>query len=190
MPDTLHQLPSSTRRVLTFGQVLIALALLLFAVTVTYLLVTVASVGDKPHLIDDGIRVELEGFEYEGNIGTPMRFFSIALMFFSSLPGIFALWVTFGLFAAYRRGEVFTVRSAKRLNLIGWLIFALAPVSILAGLIANAAFAHWAEPGDVSVNLSFEEGDIYALIFGLLVVIVSHAMKQAVSISEENKEFV
>jgi len=177
-------------RVLTIGQVIVVLGLLVFSAALIHEIIAVSKSGSGPHQIDEAIRTTFMNEPYTGTFSKPMRFLSLVFMVVESISGILAFWMSFGLFAAYKRGEIFTLRSAKRLNLIGWLIFALAPLSILTNLVGKAIYMRWIDPTDITVSLQFEDGDFYAVVFGLLIVIVSHVMKQAIAISEENKEFV
>lgn len=190
MTYPLHSLPASSRRVLFFGQALIVLGLCLFAGSLIAVFVQIIGSGPEPHFIDDAIRSEFIGDTYDGVFSKTMRFLTIPFMLLGSISGILALVLAFRLFQAYKRGEVFTPRTAWLLNHIGWLIAALAPLSMLTYTVAVAVYSWWIEPGDLTVHIKLEEGDIYALVFGLLIVIVSHVMRQAIAINEENKGFV
>ena len=94
------------------------------------------------------------------------------------------------LVAGYLRGDVFTLEAANRFRVIGWMIALLFPIGVLCQTIAHMLVTLWTSPGRLSIEIGIGDGDVFALVFGLLIVVVGHVMYQAIAISEENKSFV
>ena len=103
--------------------------------------------------------------------------------------------MSFALFRGFRRGGVFNLQSALRLRKIGWIIFALAPVSMLSEALGTLAVTCLSNCGndiadDVRISVSFDDTDVYALVIGLLIVAVGHIFVEAVRLSDENEAFI
>ncbi|GFE48484.1 hypothetical protein So717_02370 [Roseobacter cerasinus] len=95
------------------------------------------------------------------------------------------------LFAGIRDGSgIFTERTALRLRRVGWVLVLIAPVSMIVDGIAGATLRYWADPTGITFRLGAEEGDIYAIILGLMLVALGHIMGDAAHLAEENKAFV
>ncbi len=118
------------------------------------------------------------------------RLLGITLLFAPTLIGIIALGSAFNLFAGYRRNEIFTKAAAARLRFIGWMVVLLSPVNQIAQTLGTAFFSPLEEPGRVRVEVSFTDTDIYAIVFGLLIVVIGHIMYEATNLSDENRSFV
>lgn len=109
--------------------------------------------------------------------------------------GFWFCCVAYALFKGFRVDGVFTLKAALRLRKIGWLIFVLAPVSILSELLGILALTCLSNCGnaiadDVRITLSLNDTDVYALVIGLLIIAVGHIFVEAVRLSEENEAFV
>lgn len=145
-----------------------------------------------------------EGFDLAEEIGVgevvgQLDFAGRAVgLFFWLTTDVLGLWfccVAFALFRGFRRSGVFTLNAAKRLRKIGWLVFALAPVSMMSELAGTLAVSCLSNCGnaiadDVQISVSFEDTDVYAMVIGLLIVAVGHVFVEAVRLSEENQAFV
>lgn len=67
---------------------------------------------------------------------------------------------------------------------------AVAPISTVVEMLAVGYLARIANPAKVVVDVSLDDGDIYAIVFGLLILVVGHVMYEAVKLFDENKSFV
>ena len=106
------------------------------------------------------------------------------------IVGLFGLCAAQQLFYGYRQGRIFTSDAANRLTNVGWAVFLLAPFYIVANTASVLVLTMYSGPGQHRLSLSFDEGDIFALVFGLLIVVVGRILHEAALISEENKSFV
>lgn len=123
------------------------------------------------------------------------RAVALAFWFMTDAIGFWFCCVAFALFKGFRGEGVFTLKAALRLRKIGWLIFALAPVSILSETIGVFAVTCLNNCGnaiadDVRVKVSLNDTDVYALVIGLLIIAVGHIFVEAVRLSDENEAFV
>ncbi|MCG8558603.1 MAG: DUF2975 domain-containing protein [Hyphomicrobiales bacterium] len=119
-----------------------------------------------------------------------VRTVAYALAMVPFLVGLYALGRARQLFQGYRCGEVFTSSAAKRLSTVGWAVFALAPVSILTKSIALLTMTWLNAPKARYFGIGLEQTDIFAIVFGLLLVVVGHILHEAALIAEENKSFI
>ncbi|MGH1577238.1 DUF2975 domain-containing protein [Planktotalea sp.] len=146
----------------------------------------------------------LQGFDLAQEIGVSavtgeLSFAARAVgLFFWLMTDLLGLWfccVAFALFRGFRSGGVFTLSAALHLRKIGWLIFALAPVSLISEALGTLAVTCLSNCGneianDVQISVSFDDTDVYALVIGVLIVAVGHIFVEAVRISDENNAFV
>ena len=108
----------------------------------------------------------------------------------TTLVGLIALALVRRLFTGYRRGEIFAPAAATRLGRLGWMVLALAPVSILSQSLAVLA-ATWANPpGQRQLTIDIADSDIYAVVIGLAIVAMARVMGEAARMAEENAGFV
>lgn len=177
----------STKRLLRWAQVATLGGLAIFVFAFSYFIY--ASLSDSSFF--DGQLVEL--FE-DPNITGPFtnmeRLTAVGLMLIEDSTGILALWASFRLFTEYRRGNVFTLLAAARLRFIGWMVVLLTPIDMVVETVGTALFTYWAHPGKVNISISFEDVHVFALVFGLVIVVIGHVMYQAIAISDENSAFV
>ncbi|MEM9637027.1 MAG: DUF2975 domain-containing protein [Pseudomonadota bacterium] len=95
------------------------------------------------------------------------------------------------LFVGIREGSgIFTQKTAIRLRRIGWVLVLIAPVSMIVDGIARAILRYWADPTAITLGFGAQDGDIYAIILGLMLVALGHIMVDAAHLAEENKAFV
>jgi hypothetical protein len=104
--------------------------------------------------------------------------------------GIAMLWQVRALFITYRDGAVFTAAAASRLRLIGWIVLALAPVSILGNLLGGMSVSAWITGDAVHGQIAIQDADIYAIVIGMVIVSVGHVMTRAAELDAENRAFV
>ncbi len=108
----------------------------------------------------------------------------------SMFPGVIGFCVATELFSSFSKGEVFTSVAAGRISLIGWALVALPLADTIGNLLISGILALFKTIGEVSFTVDFDEGDLMAIVFGLLFVILGRVMMEAVKISEENKQFI
>ncbi|MCV3272982.1 DUF2975 domain-containing protein [Roseobacter sinensis] len=95
------------------------------------------------------------------------------------------------LFSGLRAGTgIFTETTAIRLRRIGWVLVLIIPVSMVVDGIARALLRYWADPTGITFGIGFQDGDIYAVILGLMLVALGHIMVDAAHMAEENRAFV
>lgn len=108
----------------------------------------------------------------------------------TDILGVIMLMTVRQLFVGIRTVGIFTRLSAVQLRRIGWLLFSLGPVSIVLNAIAGSLMQYWANPTQVSVEISIEDADIYAIVIGLVIIAVSHIMVSAAQMSEDHNAIV
>ncbi len=126
----------------------------------------------------------------QADFTSSQRLVGVMFALASDCLGLLGLYTARRLFAGYQRGDVFTALAATRLKLIGWVVVLLAPVSQLAQTAGILYFTQIVTPGRMRVDVSIEDSDVYAIVFGLLIVVVGYVMYEAVRISDENESFV
>lgn len=136
------------------------------------------------------LREELSAEGFAGPIPAGVRALAYGLGLPPVLVGLFATDRARALFAGYRRGEIFTEQAAARLVSIGWAVFALAPVTLTAQMCASLAVSAVDPVGGTHLAVDFGDGDLYAVVFGLLLVAVGRVLHQAAALAEENRAFV
>ncbi len=149
------------------------LYLLIFQTSAFDLLMQQAVIGDVPVTLTQVIR-------------------GIAFVFlvFPLLLCIYLLYNSFNLFQRYKQGDVLTVKSCKTLSKIGWITVLLAPIYTFNETMFSLVVTMFNKPNQRILAVQVDETDILAILIGLLLVIVSHIMRHAVSIAEENKSFI
>ncbi len=114
---------------------------------------------------------------------------------------LFALYWARELFKGYGRGEIFTEFSALRLGRIGWMITFLAPIGFISDYTLLKTILVAAAPGGAVVSfgapdlaliayISVGELDAFAIVIGLLIVLVGRILSEASKISDENRSFI
>lgn len=180
-----HQLSPVITRYARYGEWAATLGLFMFVAAGVYTLHQ-AMVGtlDPNQVFDLGVD------KYEPNF-SGAKLWIIALI--ASVQGImgFILFLTArALFIGIRTMGVFVQNTARRLRIIGWTIVVMAPASILSELILTALMRWWADNSEFTVQISIADTDFYAVVTGLLLVVVSQIMLEAIRIHEENGAFV
>ena len=179
--------PGKIASLALYAQVAAGAGLALFAGIFAWLFYVV--IFDAP--LADWFLLDQIGHDKNGlRLSAMQRTGITGLFVLHELFGIGALIAACNLFSGYRKGAIFTAVSAKRLALVGWAVVALAPVSTLAETLAEAWLARIISPAATKIDISLSENDVYAIVFGLLIVVVGHIMHEAVKLSDENQSFV
>lgn len=141
------------------------------------------------------LAAELGLRDITGDLGFAARAVGLFFWLMTDALGLWFCCIAYALFRGFRSEGVFTLHAALRLRRIGWLVIALAPVSILSELLGTLAISCISNCGnaiadDVRISVSFDDTDVYALVIGLLILAVGHIFVEAVRLSDENKAFV
>lgn len=108
----------------------------------------------------------------------------------SMFPGVVGFYVATQLFSSFSKGEVFTSSAAGKISVIGWVLVALPSAGIIGGLLISGILFLFKTAGSVNVTVNFEDGDLMAIVFGLLFVILGRIMVEAAKLSDENRQFI
>lgn len=108
----------------------------------------------------------------------------------SEIIAFVMLFKTRALFYGIRSDGIFTDLNARRIRHIGWIVLALAPVSILVDTGTIFLLRRWRDVTDVHIDISLSDGDLYALVVGLVLVALGHIMVDATRIHAENRAFI
>ncbi|MEE9375940.1 MAG: DUF2975 domain-containing protein [Rhizobiaceae bacterium] len=187
MIEKTHPLPRSARRLLwvTRGVCAFSLIVLLGVVVVTYGLIFVNGTT-----IDQLVSKELFPAGVVKTLSLGQRLSMVTLLNSAMITGYIGLWLSFVLFGAYLRGNIFTMKSAARLRIIGWMVLLIPIVNTITQNLVVYLANLWFPTVRVPFEVTLEDSDLFAIAFGLLIVVVGHVMYQAIAISEENDSFV
>lgn len=94
------------------------------------------------------------------------------------------------LMALFEKGFVFTERAAFEITRIGWYVALIAPVSIGCMTLGSVLLTWGNGPGQRALNFQLGVGDILALSYGGLLIIIGVVMQEAAKISDEHRQFV
>ncbi len=175
------------RKLARLGQVAVLLGAGLFAFAMC---LAALDLLEAPENAREILRQEFE-LERIGKGAASWHLLVAALLYFASdLVGMLMLVVSYKLFRGVRGEGVFTLDVGKRLRRIGGLLLAIVPVSIVSNTLAVMVLSLANPAGHRIVRVSVGDSDVYAVIIGLLLLIVGHIMVEAVRIADENKAFV
>ena len=114
---------------------------------------------------------------------------------------LFALYWARELFRGYGRGEIFAEVAAMRLGKVGWMVTLLAPIGFIADFSVLKTVVVAAAPMETGLSfsgadfalmafISVSELDAFAIVIGLLIVLVGRILSEASKISDENRSFI
>ena len=89
-----------------------------------------------------------------------------------------------------RDPHAFTIGTGRRLRRIGLILLAIAPVNILSFTLGGMVISAWATGDSLHGAVAIEDGDLYAIVVGLVITATGHMMLEAQRLSEENQSFV
>ncbi|MCI4662431.1 MAG: DUF2975 domain-containing protein [Neomegalonema sp.] len=176
---------SRVYRLARFGEIIAILGMVVIAGAIAYQLYLMAA--NDPQ-IDAPLRAALEPQGIVGVVTPLVRRSAYFLWVLMPLVGLIGLNHTRRLFRGYQRDEIFTPEAANRLSSVGWAVMALSPVATLADTLV--VYLYSAAAGDAKGTISIDDTDIFAIVFGLLLVVVGRVFHEAARIAQENKEFV
>ena len=121
---------------------------------------------------------------------SPSQLLLITLLWISTdILGLYFLFQVHLLFRSFLRPHLFTADVQRRMRCIGWIIFSMAPVSILSTCIAGMFVSVW-KTDSLRISIGIDGANVYAIIIGLVIAAVSHIMLEASRLSDENRAFV
>lgn len=165
--------------------ILLGVGLFLFAICLAAL-----DLMEAPERAREVLRDEYD-LEKVGLSTTTWQLILAALFHFASdIVGLIMLFLSYQLFRGIRSDGVFTLDVGLRLRRIGGLLLALVPVSIISNTLGVLVLSLSNPSGQRIVRVSVDDSDVYAVIIGVLLLIVGHIMVEAVRIADENKAFV
>jgi hypothetical protein len=182
--------PSARDRLLTtatWGVWLTTLVLALLVGVIVYFLWT--SLSDSDALS----RLLMEQLELLGPaplLGTGQAVTLTVMWLLTDVIGLLMLLQTRALFAGIKRRGAFTDQTGVRLRTVGWLVFALGPVSVVINAGCAMLMNYWRDPTGLSTDISISDGDLYAMVIGLVIVAVGHIMVDATRLDAENRSFI
>lgn len=185
--EDLRPVPPHIRKLARIAQIAAVLGIVSIVLSILYsgyLVLTGA-----PHL-DEIIHKELAVGGLTGTITPLTRWLAFLLGLLPLASGLLGLCFASELFAGYRKGEIFTAAAANRLSAVGWAVVLLAPAYILSNSASVLVLTMLNEPGARHFTVEIDEGDIFALVFGLLIVVVGRILHEAAKMADENKSFV
>ncbi len=184
--DTL-QLPKNVKRIVFFARLAAQIGMMLIAAMIVFSLYCLFF---DPSVIDTYIKEAFLSPDAPIKLSFWERVLGLGLVIVIDILGFVAFCYAYKLLTDYQNGDIFTLASSAKIRLIGWLIVALSAVDKIVVLVGVLIFGYLQTPKGVTIRFEVEEQDIYAIIFGLLVVVIGHVMYQAVLISDENKAII
>jgi hypothetical protein len=103
---------------------------------------------------------------------------------------MYGLWQARALFDSFARGEVFDESSARRLQAFAMSVFAQALLGPMTVIGLSLAFSIANPPGQRFVAVTLSMQDYMAVIVGGILWAITHAMREATRLSDENASFV
>ncbi|MCB8821265.1 DUF2975 domain-containing protein [Microvirga rosea] len=103
---------------------------------------------------------------------------------------MFGLWQVRCLFDSIAQGEVFSLKSADRLQAFAITVFAQALLGPLSVIGLSLVFSLANPPGQRFVAVTLSAQDYMAIVIGGVLWAVTYAMREATRLAEENASFI
>jgi Protein of unknown function (DUF2975) len=103
---------------------------------------------------------------------------------------LYGLWQVRALFRDFALGRVFTVETARRLQLFAGTVFAQAVLGPLSSAGLLLAFSSNDPAGTSRFGMALSTDDYLALIVGGVLLAIAWAMREAAQMADENASFV
>jgi hypothetical protein len=103
---------------------------------------------------------------------------------------IYGLLAARRMFGEFARGEVFTERAARHLQIFAATVLAQAPLGPLTAAGFSAALSLGNPPDQRALTIAFSINDYFALIVGGVLFAAATVMREAAHLADENKGFV
>lgn len=103
---------------------------------------------------------------------------------------IYGLFAARRMFKAFARGEIFTERAARHLQVFAATVLAQAPLGPFTAAGFSAALSLGNPPDERALIIAFSINDYFALIVGGVLLAAATVMREAAHLADENKGFV
>ena len=103
---------------------------------------------------------------------------------------IYGLFAARRMFGEFARGDVFTERAARHLQIFAATVLAQAPLGPLTAAGFSAALSLGNPPDQRALTIAFSINDYFALIVGGVLFAAATVMREAAHLADENKGFV
>ncbi len=163
-----------------FGLLAFALAMLFLALKIFF----------DPSGLEDAFEQFKLPKGFIGGLPIVVRALIFAIAVASMFPAVIGFCVATELFSSFSKGEVFTSDASGKISLIGWALVALPLANTIGNLLVSSILFLFKTTGQVSFSIDFDDGDVMAIVFGLLFVILGRIMAEAAKLSEENRQFI
>ncbi|NOH72232.1 DUF2975 domain-containing protein [Vibrio pectenicida] len=182
----MQQIQTYSRRI----GIVINFLMVLLPVATIYFWLTVQTSGDI--LTKSGI-FELS-YDVSSYTSEPLTLQTRLLsLLISLLPcGIvfYALILLKNLFKSYENGEIFTIQTVKYYRQLGLVFFYWAIGGFVYSGLFSVALSFNNPPGERLLALTFTGLDVMALFCGFIVVVISHVMREAQQLADEQKHTI
>lgn len=120
----------------------------------------------------------------------PTRAMAFAASMIPMAVLLYLLHQAYGLFDAFRIGNVFTAHAPVRLRRIGASIVALAFLRPITSMFLGLILTWSNPPGQRILALSLSIDDYMTAVLGGLVLAIGHVMTEAARIADDNRQIV
>ncbi|MDG1067425.1 MAG: hypothetical protein P8P40_03465 [Sulfitobacter sp.] len=121
-------------------------------------------------------------------LSTRILFFTIWAI--PVLLGVIGYLAGFSALILLRRGVVFDQQIARRITLMGSMIFSSSALALLAGAV-SPMIRSWHNPdGPLPLRFWYDSGNIGLAFCGLAFLFLGLVMREAIKIARENEEFI
>lgn len=100
------------------------------------------------------------------------------------------LFGAFRMFAALEAGTVFSIRTVKALRFLGLMVLVEAVFRTLFGSLLILLMTYDAADGQRTLSIGINSNQLFAILVGIIFLIIGHVFTQAVHISDENRQIV
>lgn len=94
------------------------------------------------------------------------------------------------LFKNYEKGNVFSIQNVSYYRKIGYTLFYYVVANLISRPFMSLALTFQNPPHHKMISISFGSNDLFIMITGGLVLLVSWVMQEAYKISEENAQTI
>lgn len=96
----------------------------------------------------------------------------MTLWFITDAVGVLVLLSARRIFIVIRNVGIYAEQTARLVRRLGWLVFSLAPVSVVVNALCRGLIIAISDPDNagISIHIGIEEPDIYALVLGLVIL--------------------
>lgn len=103
---------------------------------------------------------------------------------------LWGLWNAFRLFQSYRRIDVLTPETGRRIRRVGIALVLIPIVSTITGTLSGLALTWNNSEGHRQFAISVSSNSLLMLISGAMLIMIGWTMVEAARIAEEHRQFV